>query len=241
MDIKEFMAGTIGGGLGTFISHPLDTIRVLAQSKSKVDISLITKEIYSKGGLRGFYKGLSPPLLGISIEKALVFGTFYNLQKYNYFDSKMIDGFIAGFVSTLVVTPMERFKIALQTGNSIKSVNYRTLFRGWNATIFRESPGYAIYFKTYEALKKNNDTKISTFIKGCISGASAWVFIYPSDYVKTRVQNEGTTYKSFINNVYKNHGLIGFYRGFSLALLRCIPLHGGVFLGYETCKSLIER
>ena len=241
MDIKEFIAGTLGGGFGTFISHPLDTVRVLAQSKSKINIKTITKEIYYKNGIKGFYKGLSPPLIGISIEKALVFGTFYNLQKHNYFDSKMIDGFIAGFISTLIVTPMERYKIALQTNTNISSIKYKTLFRGWSATIFRESPGYAIYFKTYESLKNKNDTKINTFIKGCISGATSWAFIYPFDYVKTRVQNDGISYLDFINKVYKNRGIFGFYRGFSLALIRCIPLHGGVFLGYETTKMVMDK
>ena len=45
----------------------------------------------------------------------------------------------------------------------------------------------------------------------------------------------------FIKDVYKTKGILGFYRGFNLALLRCIPLHGGVFLGYETTKILLDK
>jgi hypothetical protein len=32
-------------------------------------------------------------------------------------------------------------------------------------------------------------------------------------------------------------GCRNFYKGFSLAIMRAMPLHGGVFLGYEMSKS----
>ena len=30
-----------------------------------------------------------------------------------------------------------------------------------------------------------------------------------------------------------------YYKGFSTAIMRSIPLHGGVFIGYETIKNLM--
>ena len=32
-------------------------------------------------------------------------------------------------------------------------------------------------------------------------------------------------------------GVKNYYRGFGLAILRAMPLHGGVFLGYELSKT----
>jgi solute carrier family 25 (mitochondrial carnitine/acylcarnitine transporter), member 20/29 len=237
MNIKEYIAGTIGGCIGTIISHPFDTLRIHLQTNS-------TKNIFNKG-ISSFYKGITPPLLGISLEKSIVFGTFYNLEKNPILKNKYkkynlyLNGFIAGFLSTIIVTPVERFKIALQTNQNIYNIKINTIYSGWLSTILRESPGYAIYFKTYEMLKKENDSKIKTFINGSLSGMSAWFFIYPSDKVKTLVQNQNNTYSNIINNIYKLEGLKGFYKGFSLALLRCIPLHGGVFVGYNYIINLL--
>ena len=240
INLKEYLAGTIGGAIGTTISHPFDTLRINLQTNPKLSILQATKNIYKSNGLLGFYRGIIPPLVGISLEKSIVFGTFYNLEKNHNFKNNIINGFIAGFLSTIIVTPVERLKIALQTNQSIKNVKMNTLYSGWSATVFRESLGYAIYFKTYQTLKiYNNDSKLKTFINGSLSGMSAWMFIYPSDRVKTIVQNQNKKYKDVIKEIYRTEGLKGYYRGFSLALLRCIPLHGGVFLGYNLCLDYI--
>ena len=61
------------------------------------------------------------------------------------------------------------------------------------------------------------------------------------DLIKTKIQssNEKIQIKQVINNIYNNGGLINFYKGFSLACMRCMPLHGGVFLGYEMSKKYL--
>jgi solute carrier family 25 (mitochondrial carnitine/acylcarnitine transporter), member 20/29 len=246
INIKEYLAGTIGGCIGTIISHPFDTLRIKLQTESKLSLLQATRNIYSKG-IFNFYKGITPPLIGISLEKSIVFGTFYNLEKNPILKDKFkkynlyLNGFIAGFLSTIIVTPVERFKIALQTNQNIRKIKINTIYSGWLSTVLRESPGYAIYFKTYELLKKENDTKINTFINGSLSGMSAWLFIYPSDRVKTLVQNKNANYSNIMKEIYFKEGVLGYYRGFSLALLRCIPLHGGVFVGYEFVKNLFKN
>jgi len=233
MPLNEFVAGCAGGVIGTFLSHPYDTIRILMQSREK---HTFISAIRSLDGVRGLYRGITPPLFGIGLEKSIVFGTFHTLEKYQTKEKyPIINGMVAGLLSTLVVTPIEKVKIALQTK---KPVQYNNLFRGWSATVFRETPGYAIYFYTYYKLHRENEQKWQTFMNGCLAGTSAWAFIYPSDLIKTRVQNEtSTTYKQVIKEIIKTDGIRGFYRGFSLALMRCVPLHGGVFLGYELYKE----
>jgi solute carrier family 25 carnitine/acylcarnitine transporter 20/29 len=230
---NEYFAGCAGGVMGTFLSHPFDTIRILMQSKDKPSF---LSSVRSLDGIRGFYRGITPPLLGIGLEKSIVFGTFHNLEKYqNENKSPLLNGMIAGFLSTLIVTPIEKIKIALQTKTPIQ---YSNMFRGWTATIFRETPGYAIYFKTYYMLHQENETKTRTFINGCLSGISAWTFIYPSDLIKTRIQcHSNSSYKDVIQHIFKSEGIRGFYTGFPLALMRCVPLHGGVFMGYELYKE----
>jgi len=227
MDKREFIYGVTGGAFGTFISHPLDTARILLQAGKKVNY-------------KNLYRGIYPPLFGIGFEKAIVFGTFYNLEKteMNTFNK----GLIAGFLSTIVVSPVEKLKILLQTQKAKKikdlknNVSLRNLYGGWTGTLFREVPGYGLYFTCYENIKDQNDNIFKIFLKGSVSGAFSWTFIYPADYVKTLVQNDGISYKNAISNIYNKGGILQFYKGFSYALMRCIPLHGGVFTAYEMMK-----
>jgi solute carrier family 25 carnitine/acylcarnitine transporter 20/29 len=238
-DLKNFLGGTIGGVIGTFLSHPFDTIKNRIQ----------TNNPYSIYNLRDLYKGLSVPLFGIALEKTIVFGTYNTSKKYistqtnNEIASSTISGFIAGICCTGIVTPVEKIKINLQNSNPIV---YTNLYKGWTATLTREVPGYSIYFLTYEMIKKyvytNNNMSMSmfdNFIIGGLCGLSSWIFIYPQDKIKTIIQNTSTDKK--ILNVYReiklNEGFRGFYRGFSLCLMRAIPLHAGVFLGNDIVQK----
>ena len=101
--------------------------------------------------------------------------------------------------------------------------------------LFDETPGFGIYFTVYNHLNNNynkDSSLLKNFIFGSLSGLSAWIFIYPSDIVKTNMQH-------IIRTIYNMGGLLNFYKGFSLAIMRAMPLHGGVFLGYELSKKLI--
>lgn len=240
MDVKEFACGTIGGMFGTALSHPLDTARIFTQTNQPMKITKL-------------YKGFMPPLFGIGLEKSIVFGTFYSLNNNETTKDLNIfsKGMISGFFSTLVVSPVEQIKIQLQTSQYKTSWDYLKtftslrrlplLYTGWGATVVREVPGYGLYFLCYENIKNKNDNLINTFWKGSVSGMFAWAFIYPSDYVKTTVQNSNVSYKTAIQTIFKNKNPLSFYKGCSYALLRCIPLHGGVFVGYELTKKTLNN
>ena len=244
---KSFLAGTFGGLCGVSLSHPFDTIRVRIQTEGG----------FKYKGIRDLYKGLSPPLIGVMMEKTIVFGSYntaYQFLKTKRPEKEMSNHFAAGVFSglacTSIVTPLERVKINLQNSKGQytssldflrkSGLNVRTLYRGWTSTLTREMPGYGIYFWTYESLRKKVDCQsnmaVKSFLMGGCSGAFAWLFIYPSDVVKSRLQVENSKYRGLIDCVKKsaqNEGLGVFYRGFHSALLRAVPLHAGVFMGYE--------
>ena len=67
------------------------------------------------------YKGIVAPMIGIFLEKAVVFG-IYNCA-YKETQNVTVSGAGAGLVASFVVTPYERIKILLQKGNSFK-MNY---------------------------------------------------------------------------------------------------------------------
>jgi solute carrier family 25 carnitine/acylcarnitine transporter 20/29 len=172
------------------------------------------------------------------LEKSIVFGFYEKMKILGYND--FISGLVGGFISTIIVTPIDRLKINYQNKTSIKITN---LYKGFTPTIFRETPGFGIYFSTYNYLNKNynsNNYLWNNFIFGSISGLTSWIFIYPSDLIKTKYQSSNNiSLINVIKNIYynKNKGFINFYNGFNLAIMRAMPLHGGVFLGYEMAKK----
>ena len=227
---KQYVFGGISGITGVLLSHPIDTIKTHIQSG---------KGNFSNFTIRSLYRGIAAPLMGVGIEKAIVFGT------YNYVFSNTanipLSGAVAGFAAAVIVSPYERIKIQKQQGIPFRFTNITSLFNGLSATFTREVPGFAIYFSVFDLLKKTtlNNTKRTdlphhlSFLYGGISGLSAWVFIYPQDKIKTIMQScsGNTTYsfRNIIKDLYYEGGYKNFYKGFSWAAYRAILLHSGTF------------
>ena len=239
--MDEFIYGCFGGIVGTIMSHPIDTIRINLQSLKKPQYDI-----------RSLYKGIMSPIIGIGIEKAIVFGTYdlsikfltnHNKNHHNTLFNQSCSGVIAGISSTLVVTPVEYVKIAYQNQSSIKlkDLSFKNIYRGWTATLFREVPGYGIYFYTYNKITSHFEKNpLSIFIGGGSAGLSAWVCIYPADFIKTRMQYYKTPFLSTAKSIFKENGLLGMYKGCSLALARAFILHCGVFTAYEYIKKIAK-
>lgn len=245
---KNFGYGYVAGMAGIVASHPFDTIKTNIQKKQTIQYNI-----------RNLYKGVAAPLFGVGLEKAIVFGTYETSKKYT--NSDFISGGLAGLTASFVVTPFERIKILLQTNQTLNKqmLNQKFLFQGLSATFYRETPGFAIYFSTYNYLKNNKLKQeikqnqenqsiekreeihyLDSFLIGAFSGCASWLFIYPQDRIKTHLQackerkisfNEG--FKEILND----GGYRGFYRGFHYALMRAIPLHATAFMTFELCKK----
>lgn len=230
--MNDFYAGCLGGIVGTFISYPIDTARIRLQSNIKNN-----KKLYS---------GILSPMLGIGIEKSFVFGV-HNIT-YKYCENHFISGLNAGLFASLVVVPIEKYKILKQNNPKLTYLDINTnlikkgpilgvkqLYNGLSACFFREVPGYGIYFTTYDFLnnKFNNNKKnnfVMNYFFGGISGVTAWIFIHPFDTIKTNMQQYETKFFDTTKNIIKNGNI---YAGIHWSLLRAFTLHSSVFLTYE--------
>ena len=253
-----YLKGCLSGMSGIILSHPVDTIKTHYQNQT---IKLSSHNSNSNNSnsnnnkakfnysIKNLYRGISSPLLGVGIEKAIVFGT-YNYFKSNNFNIP-ISGAFSGFAASVIVSPYERIKILKQTNQNVDlkmCLKPSFIFKGLSATFTREVPGFAIYFSTYEKLKnhffisRNKEITIpASFLFGGLSGSIAWIFIYPQDRIKTILQSslekssnsslDGL--KEIIKTTYKMGGLRHFYNGFSFALIRAILLHSGTFATME--------
>lgn len=245
--LQYYAKGGFSGMCGIILSHPIDTVKTHVQSGKSLKLF--------KLNFANLYKGIGAPIIGVGVEKAIVFGTYnYCLREQNL--PIYASGAIAGLSASMVVTPYERIKILKQSNTiskiTVKQLTPQFLFKGLSTTFTREVPGFAIYFSVYENLKYHGHTKygeqidyVNSFIYGGLSGTIAWIFIYPQDRIKTILQMQisireangsiiaKNTIPNIIKTIYKTGGLLQFYRGFSWAVARAVLLHSGTFCMME--------
>jgi len=131
------------------------------------------------------------------------------------------------------------------------------LYRGLSGTLVREVPQYAMYYPIFEICKRlftpkdhdpNDMSAAHAFrvaVAGGLAGVGQWLPTYPLDVVKSRLHAaEPGQYKGVFDCARKTlaaEGPSAFYRGLSASLFRAFPLHGLVFLGFETTMSLFNK
>ncbi|CBJ29814.1 carnitine/acylcarnitine carrier protein [Ectocarpus siliculosus] len=129
------------------------------------------------------------------------------------------------------------------------------LFRGIESTMLREMLQCAIYYPSYEVTKdllarRSTSGKSSVpepalqMLAGGIAGCATWLPpVYCLDVIKTRLQSAepgvyGGTWDCLRKTV-RSEGTPVLFRGLGLSMLRAFPMHGLVFVGYETTIGLL--
>ena len=211
-DYKSLISGFISGGLHTIIGYPLDTLKTLKQSNIKFKN-------------QNLFRGLLYPLIQTSLLNSVSFGSNNYLKKFN---DNHTSNLFTGFISSVISTPLDKYKIMSQY-NLKYNLNFINIIKSYNKfhiVLYRELPATYIYFSSYEICKKNN---INTFLSGSIAGVNSWLFTYPIDTIKTRLQSN--KYNN-ISNALKRGNL--FY-GLRFCLFRAFIVNGINFTIYEYC------
>ncbi|KAJ3258325.1 hypothetical protein HDU77_002338 [Chytriomyces hyalinus] len=145
----DFVAGTFGGAAGVIVGHPL---------------------------LKGLYKGMASPVVGVAAINSLLFGVHGWFMHHIAGDNTPTVSNIfwagcgSGLVNAFLACPMELVKIRLQNQTSsngggsmtsysgpidccrkiYKTGGIRAFYKGLHVTIWRETPSYGAYFASYE-------------------------------------------------------------------------------------------
>jgi solute carrier family 25 carnitine/acylcarnitine transporter 20/29 len=221
--MEYFGYGLLSGIGGTLISHPFDTIKTYLQNREKLNISIKTPVC----SLRKLYSGVGVAIIGLSVEKMLVFGIYSNLNKNNPgYLSSLVSGMQTGALIATTTTLSEQIKIDKQLGYKTYW-NVKYLYKGFIPTLLRESIGFGIYFTTYKYLSNQynkNKSVIKTGLFGSCACVSAWVVIFPIDTFKTHIQS---------NRKMASYSIKYLYKGIGFGLMRAIPFHGTCFIIFE--------
>lgn len=201
------------------VGHPFDTIKVHMQTQDPKNPKYrgafhCLKSIMAKESFRGLYRGMSSPMIGVSVINAIVFGVYGNVQRTSSnpdsYMSHFLAGSVAGLAQSIICSPMELAKTQLQLqthklgaakfNGPTQCISYvyqcegvRGVFRGLGATALRDVPGFASYFVSFEFLMrlKTDPGILYTLFAGGSAGAFSWMFTIPIDVVKSRLQADG--------------------------------------------------
>eukprot|EP00357_Protocruzia_adherens_P036053 CAMPEP_0115021782 /NCGR_PEP_ID=MMETSP0216-20121206/31112_1 /TAXON_ID=223996 /ORGANISM="Protocruzia adherens, Strain Boccale" /LENGTH=304 /DNA_ID=CAMNT_0002394245 /DNA_START=38 /DNA_END=952 /DNA_ORIENTATION=- len=187
-------------------------------------------------------------------------------------------GGVAAAVSKTAVAPIERVKLLLQVqdvstqikpedkykgiGDCFKRVYYEQGVKSfWNgnwANVLRYFPTQAFSFAFKDSFKRwlcPFDAKkefwwffAGNLANGGAAGAASLVFVYPLDFVRTRLASDigrSAAEKQFngigdcLMKIFRSDGFAGLYRGFGVSVVGIIMYRAFFFGGYETFRPLL--
>ncbi|AOA63801.1 Mitochondrial amino acid transporter [Komagataella phaffii CBS 7435] len=184
----SFLLGSIAGSIGATIVYPIDLVKTRMQNqKGNAKYSSYFdcfKKTFRSEGLRGFYSGLLPQLVGVAPEKAIKLTVNDIVRSIGVKQSangeitmpwEILAGCSAGAAQVVFTNPLEITKIRLQVqGEALKQslaegtnvvektavdivreLGIRGLYKGASACLLRDVPFSAIYFPCYANLKKH--------------------------------------------------------------------------------------
>lgn len=190
----------------------------------------------------------------------------------------------AGLLQTIVLAPVEHIKVQQQLYLSSRAgerlsvreaarriyskLGARGLFRGWAATVQRDSYTYGCYFVFYEWLKRQvlaahaslngRGAAVTTGEDGAVphwaavtaggaAGALTWIIATPADVVKTLIQGAPLDtpraqlrMAAVAGRLYQVGGLAAFFRGVGPSVLRSVPVNAVTFAGYEAALTRLK-
>jgi len=184
--VKSFISGGVGGTGAVIVGHPFDLTKTRMQTalpgtySGSIDIVRKTLRL---DGVTGLYRGIVPPLLGVTPIFAISFWAYDAGKQLIYASTPgrkseklstaelALAGFLSAIPTTLVTAPVERAKVLLQVQGQgqgeqmykgvtdvlrqlYKEGGIRSIYRGTAATLVRDGPGSAAYFAAYEVTKK---------------------------------------------------------------------------------------
>ena len=220
----SLISSSISGALHIMMGYPFDTIKTLKQSNKTLNVYKLPFNRY--------FQGIKYPLLQNSFVNSFCFGL--NNYFMNNIENKTLGNFLTAFVSTIILTPFDKFKIMSQY-NVKYDVNMRTIVKSYhNLHIVSacEVPSTFLYFYVYQNMKS---CEYPIFLCGGIAGMSSWIFTYPIDTIKTRMQNESC---KTIKQAFKRGSL---YSGLSICLARSFFVNGINFYSYENITKLLMK
>ncbi len=212
------------------------------------------------------YKGIGSPMIGLTFINAIVFGVQGQAMRLLGQDTptnQFLAGAATGALQSVICCPMELAKTRMQMQGTGEKKSKKKLYknsmdclvriymreglcgvnRGMVTTLIRETPGFGVYFLSYDVLTRSLGCEPEDrymipklLFAGGMAGIASWLSAYPVDVIKSRLQADGVggvnQYSSIADCVRQSvqkEGYMVFTRGLTSTLLRAFPVNAATF------------
>jgi len=131
-----------------------------------------------------------------------------------------------------------------------RSEGVLSLWRGLAPSVLMAVPSAAIYFNSYEFLKKKFQDQLTQPMVPMIAGSLARIVtvtvLAPLEFMRTNLQaslgafRKGNTMREFTTKVIGNSGMKGLWYGLGPTLMRDVPFSAFYWTGYEYTKAFLH-
>mmetsp|Transcript_6903 Transcript_6903/g.12199 ORF Transcript_6903/g.12199 Transcript_6903/m.12199 type:complete len:285 (-) Transcript_6903:92-946(-) len=235
-----FGTGILYGATNAVVGHPMDTVKAKMQcqadfmGKESNGMISVCRKVWTTEGIRGFFRGVFPPLMGSSVYRSAQFAVFeavYTRQTELGWDKVKIPcsgglaiatvfaGICGSSARAVIESPIEYAKVKRQTGQTWHfSEAYQGFFMQLPRTVGMMTCIFcgvdtARRWTEGEALKRPH---LQFITWGGISMLSFWV-IWPLETLKNQVQAgtavDGNDKPTLRQRVASMGGPLGLYRG----------------------------
>lgn len=174
-------------------------------------------------------------------------------------------GAAAGIMEHCVMYPVDSVKTRMQCLVPDKNAVYRNIsdafrkisategffrpIRGINIVVAGAGPAHALYFSTYEIMKKTLGNHGSGHhpIANAVAGATATLFhdglMNPVEVIKQRLQMYNSPYKGVLDcarTIFRSEGVPAFYRSYTTQLTMNLPFQCIHFVTYEFAREILN-
>jgi solute carrier family 25 protein 42 len=245
--VELLVSGAVSGALAKSAIAPMDRLKILFQTNPQLHFSLpnllsLVKEIYTKAGIRGFWRGHTATLVRVIPYSATNFYVFDRTRGFLN-DSTSFSGYpltllftagaLSGSAAVIVTYPFETLRARLAVDLSSQYKGYinaiikigradgiRSLYSGLRPTLIGIIPYAGTSFAVYESLRTDEASFSKRLLIGALAGFSAQAATYPLDVVRRRMQVHPMRYETVISSfryIYQQEGIFkGLFKGLSM-------------------------
>lgn len=171
--IGRLAAGASAGMTSTFVTYPLDVLRLrMAVDPGYQTMTNVVVNMLKEEGVGSFYRGLVPSLISIAPYVAVNFCVFDLVKKSlpekfrNKTEASLITAFLAATVATVTCYPLDTIRRQMQMrGTPYKTVldafsgiiardGVAGLYRGFVPNALKTLPNSSIRLTTFDAMKR---------------------------------------------------------------------------------------
>lgn len=243
---RTIIAASAAAVVGVISGYPFDSIKTRLQTQHYDSINACIKQTYKEEGIRGFFRGVLPPLVTVSIIKSISFSVYektkvYYKQTYpKLFDqntmlSTMAISTLAGSASGAFIAvlscPFELVKIQKQ----LEFLLLQTSSISAGATVMHVRDLKPTMNNTVGA-----GLPVTPIAIPPVAKAPSTITTTATTPKTKRPLYTSTSSLHSAKEILKKKGITGLYSGFSLHLLRDTVGTGVYFGGYETTKYLLS-